>query len=240
MKVLPVGGHFKNRLSICDFLSPIHRDFRGANNFKCFRLPDALVVRSIGAFAYPLAQLAQFVVVLCITDLLVLGMLFQLFVFKWLSRFFINYRHCPVKEKFSLVPLAWDLRRRNNIRCVWLCALCNGLCGHWDWWILMRTCTPENGFRYGFLLGLVCFHPWIWCLHPWSWRRYPWNLRSWRLRSHRRLGHPCRWWCWGYESIWYWGYARFAPYYAVFNFWFGSQQNCGQLGWVVPLLEYLP
>ena len=84
MCVRIVGEHFINHLCIGDFLSPIYRDAIISNNFKCFRPPDALVARYISSFDYPLAQSSQFVVVLCIPDLLVLRIFPQLSVFKLL------------------------------------------------------------------------------------------------------------------------------------------------------------
>ena len=88
-----MGAHFTNHLSIGDFISPIHRDVSIANNSKCVRPPDALFACSISAFSFPLVQLAQFLGVRCIPDLLVLGIFPQFFVFNGLSRFFVNFRH---------------------------------------------------------------------------------------------------------------------------------------------------
>ena len=101
MRVRLVRSHFKNHLCIGYFLLPIQRGVIVANKFKCVRTPDALVTWSISAFAYLLAQSAQLVGVRFIPDILVLGIFPQLSVFKLLSRLFINYRHCPVKDKFA-------------------------------------------------------------------------------------------------------------------------------------------
>ena len=199
-----------------------------------------LVAWSISDFVYPLAQLSQFVGVICIPYLLVLGMFPQLSIFKWLSCLFINYRHWLVKDKFAPVLSAWGVRRVKNITCVWARALCDGLRGNWERWGLMQTCTSVNGFRHSCLLGLGCFHPWSWCIHPWSWSRYPWKVTPWRLFSRRWLGHPWRWWSQGYASFWCWKYASFAPVSAVFNLWFRSRRHCGQLGQVGPSLEEIP
>ena len=106
VRVCLVGAYFSNHLYIGDFKFPIHRDVSVVNKIKDFRPPDTLVVWSISHFAYPLAQSSQFIGVQCIPDFLVLGMFPQLYVFKGLSRFFVSYRYCLVKEKFSWVPSA--------------------------------------------------------------------------------------------------------------------------------------
>ena len=221
MWVRLVRAHFTNHICICGFLLPIYSYVSVANKFKLFCPPDALVVWSSSAFDYPLTQLAQFVGVKCIPYLLVLGMFLQLCVLKGMSRFFVKYRHLPVKDKFSRVMLDWGMLHGSKISCVWERVLYDRLSGNRDQWRLMWTRTLGNGFRHVCLLGMVCLHPCIWCLHPWSRRRCPWKAHHWRLRSRFFLVQPWRWWCQGYASILCWGYVRFAPFYAVPNFWFG-------------------
>ena len=151
----------------------------------------------------------------------VLGMFPQLYVFKVPTHLFVNYSHFPVKDKFERVQLSWCLLRGNKFNCVWARALYGGISGHWYWWGLMQACTPGNGFRHVWLLGVVCFHPWIWCLHPWSWRLYHWKVHPWRLQRRRRLVQPWRRWCWGYASIFCREYVSVASFSAVPKFWFG-------------------
>ena len=106
MGVRLVWVHFTNHLFIGDLIFPIHRDFSVSNKFKSFRPPDSLVVCSISYFTYPLAQASQFIGVRRIPDPLVFGMFLQLSVFKVLSRFFVHYRHCSVKDTVAQVPSA--------------------------------------------------------------------------------------------------------------------------------------
>ena len=85
------GGALHKILFMGDLFPPIHRDVRVANNFKCVRAPDVLVVCPNGAFAYALAQSAQFVGVQFILNILLHGIFLQLSVFEGLSCFFIKY-----------------------------------------------------------------------------------------------------------------------------------------------------
>ena len=240
MRFRLVGANFTNHLCIGDLLFPIHRDVIVANNCKCVHPSDALVLWSISDLAYPLAQSAQFVGVIFLPNILVLEKFPQFCVLKGLSHLFIKHRHCQVKDKFARLPSTWGVHRENEIRSVRVCTLCNGIRGHWEWLGLMWTCTLDNRFRHSCLMGLICFHPWIWCKHPWSWCRYPWEVPPWRTYSRCWLGHPGRWWSQGYASFWCRGYASFAPVSAVLNFWRGSWRHCGKLVQVGPSLEEIP
>ena len=98
-----MGAYFTNHLCIGDLISPIHRYFSVANNFKGFFPPDVLVMWSIYSLAYPLEQSAQFVGVQHIPNILVTGIFPQFSVFKGLSCIFVNCNHLPVKYKFLQV-----------------------------------------------------------------------------------------------------------------------------------------
>ena len=106
MRIRFLGERFTDYFSICNLLSPLHRDVGVVDNFKIIRPVDALVVWYIKNITYALAQLAKSIGVQLIPIFLTLGMFPQLPVFEVLSHFFIEHWNGPVKEKFPPVTLS--------------------------------------------------------------------------------------------------------------------------------------